>query len=282
MAKKVIAIASGKGGTGKTTAAVNLAAVAAFPVTLLDCDVEEPNVHLFIKPEWEHRERHTVLVPSFDLEKCTACGDCREKCRFNAIVIINDEPKVFAELCHSCGVCSLICPEGAIAETPREIGTVESGRWKHVTFAHGILDVSEAQSPPLMARVKEFSSEDGLTIIDCPPGTACPAVESVRGSDYVLLVTEPTPFGLNDLILAVEMTRALNIPFGILLNRADVGDDAVRDYCGRENIPILLEIPFDRELAVVCSGGDIAVEALPKYREIFTGLLDRLMSEVGE
>jgi MinD superfamily P-loop ATPase len=279
--KKTIAIASGKGGTGKTTVAVNLAAVASFGVTLLDCDVEEPNAHLFLKPEWEHEERHNVLIPQFDMEKCNACGDCREKCRFNAIVIIKNEPRVFNELCHSCGVCSMICPENAITETPREIGTVETGRWKHVSFTHGRLDVSEAKSPPLMERVKEFASKDGLTIIDCPPGTACPAVEAVRGSDFVLLVTEPTPFGLNDLVLAVEMTRALDIPFGILLNKSDIGDSAVVEYCKDQNIPILAEIPFDKSLAEVCSRGDIAVEKLPAYRDLFSRLLERLLVEVS-
>ncbi len=282
MKRKKLAIASGKGGTGKTTVAVNLAAVAAFPVTLLDCDVEEPNAHLFVKPTWEHKERHTVLIPSFDLDKCKASGECRAKCRFNAIVIINGKPQLIPDLCHSCGVCAIVCPENAITEIPREMGTVEMGRWKHVTFAYGILDIGEAMSPPLMARVKEFASKDGLTIIDCPPGTACPAVESVRDADYVVLVTEPTPFGLNDLALAVEMTRVLNLPFGVLLNRSDAGDNAVREYCAAENIPILLEIPFDRELAEVCSRGDIAVDELPRYRELFTDLLDRLVSEVGE
>lgn len=281
MKRATIAIASGKGGTGKTTAAVNLAAAASFPVTLLDCDVEEPNAHLFIKPEWKHTERHTVAIPAFDMEKCTACGDCRTACRFNAIVIIKDKPQVFPELCHSCGTCGIVCRENAITEIPREVGTIWSGAWKHVSFAYGLLDIGEAQSPPLILKVKEFAAGDGLTIIDCPPGTACPAVEAVRGADYVLLVTEPTPFGLNDLKLAVEMTRLVGLKFGVLLNRSDLGNDEAHRYCEAEGIRIIQEIPFDRELAEVCSRGGLVVDEIPRYRALFEDLLGRLLSEVG-
>jgi MinD superfamily P-loop ATPase len=279
-----IAIASGKGGTGKTTVAVNLASVWSRPLTLLDCDVEEPNGHLFLKPKWERAVRVSVPLPKVDMELCTSCGDCREACRFNAVVIIAGRPLMLPELCHSCGACIRACPTDAISEVGREIGTLEAGRWKHVSFVHGKLDVGEARSEPLIEAVREAglgSNSDGLILIDAPPGTSCPVIAAVRGSDYLLLVTEPTPFGLHDLMLAVGMGRALDLPLGVLINRSDIGDDKVREYCRGESIPILAEFPFDRRIAECYSRGEIASEALEDVREMYVALFDRLLREVS-
>ena len=276
MDRTIIAVASGKGGTGKTTVATNLARVAAIQgleVSYLDCDVEEPNGHIFLKPEIEMTASVCVPVPVVDEDKCTACGKCREICQYSAIALLGKTVLTFPNLCHGCGGCILVCPTGAITETGREVGVVEEGMADGVRFVHGKLRIGEAMSPPLIRAVKERVPVEGIAIIDSPPGTSCPVIQSVRGADYVLLVTEPTPFGLNDLKLAVEMLRVLNLPFGVVVNRADMGDEAVFDYCGSESIDVLLRIPDDRRIAEAYSRGRLAAEALPEYREVFASLL---------
>lgn len=272
----IIAVASGKGGTGKTTIATNLAHVAStqeIDVTYLDCDVEEPNGHIFLKPRIEKATPVSVSVPVVDEDKCTACGKCREICQYSAIVLLGKTVLTFPNLCHGCGGCMLVCPTGAISETGREVGFVEEGTAGDVRFVHGKLRVGEAMSPPLIREVRKRISSDGLSIIDAPPGTSCPVIQSVRGVDYVLLVTEPTPFGLNDLKLAVEMLRVMKLPFGVVVNRADMGDNAVFDYCGSQSINVLLRIPDDRRIAEAYSRGQLAVEALPEYAVMFESLL---------
>jgi MinD superfamily P-loop ATPase len=277
----VVAIASGKGGTGKTTVAVNMAAASTSPVTLLDCDVEEPNVHLFLKPERTKKERFTVSSPTVDLDACTGCEACREFCRFNAVVVISGKPTFFTDLCHSCGGCAMVCPEKAIHEVPRQVGHVESGVWKHVAVVHGCLDVGEAMSPPLIRQVRARGGRKGTVLIDAPPGTSCPVVTAVQGVDFVVLVTEPTPFGLNDLRMAVDMVRALGSRVGVIVNRADMGDKAVFDFCSAENIPLLGQIPYDRSLAEICSHGKVAAEIVPGYRRLFSSLLEKTIQEAG-
>lgn len=276
MDRTIIAVASGKGGTGKTTVATNLARVAAIQgleVSYLDCDVEEPNGHIFLKPEIEKTESVCVPVPVVDEDKCTACGKCREICQYSAIALLGKTVLTFPNLCHGCGGCILVCPTGAITETGREVGVVEEGMADGVRFVHGKLRIGEAMSPPLIRRVKERILDHGMAIIDSPPGTSCPVIQSVKGADYVLLVTEPTPFGLNDLKLAVEMLRVLNLPFGVVVNRADVGDEAVFDYCSSQSIDVLLQIPDDRRIAEAYSRGQLATQALPEYAEVFASLL---------
>lgn len=279
-----IAVASGKGGTGKTTISTNLSFTlsgAGGRVAYLDCDVEEPNGHLFLKPELDRSDPVGIPVPEVDATACSACGACGEICNFSAIVLVGEKVLTFPDLCHGCGGCARVCLDKAIREVPREIGVVEAGRSGDIRFVHGRLRVGEAMSPPLIRAVKERAPRDGVVLLDAPPGTSCPVVEAIRGSDYVLLVTEPTPFGLNDLTLAVEMLRQLGLPFGVVVNRSDVGDDRVVAYCRRESIPVLLEIPDDRRIAEAYSRGTLAVEAVPEYSARFSDLFESIKREVG-
>ncbi len=276
MHKTTIAVASGKGGTGKTTVATNLAHVASMQgldVTYLDCDVEEPNGHIFLKPKIEKTFSVCVSVPAIDQSKCTACGKCKDICHYSAIALLAKTVLTFPNLCHGCGGCMLVCPTGAISETKREVGTIEQGAAGAVRFVHGKLRIGEAMSPPLIREVKKQIPSGGLSIIDAPPGTSCPVIQSVRGADYVILVTEPTPFGLNDLKLAVDMLRVLDLPFGVVVNRADMGDEAVFDYCTSQSIDMLAKIPDDRRIAEAYSKGQLATQALPEYKDVFTSLL---------
>ncbi len=276
-----IAIASGKGGTGKTTIATNLAFCLARQgrdVQLLDCDVEEPNCHIFVKPVIDVSQPATVPVPKVNEEKCIGCGTCGEVCQYSAIVCMKGKVLVFPELCHGCGGCMRFCPEKAITEEGREVGVVETGRAKGFRFGQGRLRIGEAMAPPLIKAVKQAAVPNEVTIIDAPPGTSCPVIEAVRDSDFVILATEPTPFGLNDLKLAVEMVRVLDISFAVAINRCDVGDDGVKNYCKEEGIEIILEIPHDRRIAEAYSRGDLITESLDDYTAIFTNLGERLVN----
>jgi len=274
-----IAIASGKGGTGKTTIATNLARVASDKgqsVAYLDCDVEEPNGHIFLKPEIEREQSVISLIPEVDEGKCIHCGKCGEICRYSAIVCIKDKVLVYPELCHSCGGCALVCPTGAITEKQRQTGVVQIGKSDSIDFVHGISDLGVAVTPPLVRAVKRTAQDADIIIIDAPPGTSCPVIESVREVDYVVLVTEPTPFGLNDLKLAVEMSRTLGLRFAVVVNRVGIGDDRVHRYCKDEGIEILQEIPDDRKIAQAYSRGMLACEVSQDYRKLFEQLLDRI------
>jgi MinD superfamily P-loop ATPase len=275
----IISVASGKGGTGKTFVATNLALSLKSDVQLLDCDVEEPNAHLFIRPVIEEVITATTPVPEVDEEKCTLCGKCSEICQFKAIVVLGQTVLPFHELCHSCGGCVEVCPEGAISETGRELGVIERGHRNGLEFVHGKLRVGEAMSPPLIRKVRSFTNLDKLTIIDAPPGTSCPVIASTKGADFVLLVTEPTPFGLHDLKLMVEAIKILEIPHGLVINRSGIGDDQVKIYAEKENIPLLMEIPFDRGIAESYSRGELLVEVMPEWKERFLGLY-HLIEEV--
>ncbi len=272
----IISIASGKGGTGKTTVATNLAASLENDVQLLDCDVEEPNSHLFIRPLVEGTKTISTPVPEVDMEKCTLCGKCGEICQFKAIVVIGETVLPFHELCHSCGGCVEVCPEKAITEVDRELGVIEYGHRDGLEFIHGRLRIGEAMSPPLIRKVREYTRPGVLTIIDAPPGTSCPVIASMKDADFVLLVTEPTPFGLHDLKLAVGAVKILKIPCGLVINRSDIGDDHVREYANTERMPILMEIPFDRKIAEAYSKGEMIVEAFPEWKERFKDLLHQI------
>ncbi|MBW2603815.1 MAG: ATP-binding protein [Deltaproteobacteria bacterium] len=268
----IISVASGKGGTGKTTVATNLAVSIGSDVQLLDCDVEEPNAHLFINPVMELNKKAYTPVPQIDEEKCNFCKKCAEICRFKAIAVIKETVLTFPELCHSCGGCVEVCPEKAVTETGRELGVIEIGHRNNIAFVHGRLRIGEAMSPPLIREVRSHTQSDRLTIIDAPPGTSCPVIAAMKGADFILLVTEPTPFGLHDLKLAVEAVKLLEIPRGLVINRSDIGDDGVRTYAKMENLPILMEIPFDRRMAEAYSRGRLIVEEMPEWKEKFIEL----------
>jgi len=280
----IISIASGKGGTGKTLVATSLALSLScdYKVQLIDCDVEEPNDHVFLKPEITGSKSVSILVPKVDEEKCTYCGRCAQVCAYNAIAVLDNRVLTFPQLCHGCGACSYLCPEKAITEESRETGVVEWGHSNGVGFAHGKLTVGEAMSPPVIREVKERANSGDVVIIDVAPGTSCPVVEAIKGSDYCILVTEPTPFGLSDLALAVETVRELDIPCGVVLNRAGVGDNKVEEYCREKNIPILLTIPLDTEIARLYSRGIALVDGIPQWKSSFIQIFDEIMEIVDE
>ncbi len=277
-----IAVASGKGGTGKTTIATNLACAVARmgrKVQYLDCDVEEPNGHIFLKPDIKKTQAVTVDVPEVDLKKCTGCGKCGEICQYSAIVHLKENNVLtFEQLCHSCGGCLRVCPADAIKPKPLNIGDIEFGKAGSINFVHGKLRIGNVQTPSLIKEVKKHIEEDCLAILDVPPGTSCPVVEAVKGADFVLLVTEPTPFGLNDLKLAVGLVKEMNLPFAVIINRYGIGNEDVEKYCKVENIEIILKLPDDRRIAEAYSSGQIILDALSQYSEEFSKLYEKIKS----
>lgn len=274
-----IAVASGKGGTGKTTVSTSLALSSETEVQYLDCDVEEPNGHIFLKPVFDHRDVISVTIPEVNEDKCTACGKCRDICSYNAIVQFGDNVMTFPEMCHSCLGCFRVCDEDALIYATREIGVLESGMAGDIEFVHGKVRIGEAMGVPLLKAVKKKADSEKLTIIDAPPGTSCPFVESINGVDYVILVTEPTPFGLHDLKIAVEVLQNFNIPGGVIVNRSDLGDDKVQAFCAEQDLPVLLEIPFRRKIAEGYARGQNLIETVPELRSELNDVLTRLMTQ---
>lgn len=278
-----ISIASGKGGTGKTTISTNLAYYLAgrnVSVRYHDCDVEEPNGHLFLKPEITKKHPAFISVPLIDENRCTGCGKCVQLCEYNALARLGKTDMVFAELCHGCGGCTLICPQNAITEHEKEIGFVETGNSGKIGFVHGRLNIGEAMSPPLIRSVLGKMDNNFVNIIDAPPGTSCPVIASVKNTDFIVLITEPTPFGLNDLNLAIEMTREIGIPCGVLINRADEKSDTAREFCKQKNVSILAEIPDDRSIAEAYSKGEMIIDAVPQLQSVFAQLWEAIQKQV--
>jgi MinD superfamily P-loop ATPase len=273
----ILTVASGKGGTGKTTVSMNLARALGSEVRLLDCDVEEPNAHLFLEGGLLGEEVIAIPAPQVDESLCDGCGECSRFCQYHAIVSFGTAPLVFPAMCHGCGGCAKVCPRKAIREMDQRIGVVETIRAGEITLIQGRLDVGVAMAPPLIRAVKARVQDGVPAILDTPPGTSCPVITAIRGADFVVLVTEPTPFGLNDLKLAVAMVRDLGNPFGVVVNRVGIGDDRVRAFCREESISILLEIPDDRRIAEAYSRGRLVVEELPEYRGLFESLIETIM-----
>jgi MinD superfamily P-loop ATPase len=279
----IISVASGKGGTGKTLVASSLALSLNddHKIQLLDCDVEEPNANILLHLPVNQSQPVCIPVPKVDEQKCTYCGKCAEVCAYNAIAVIKEKVLVFPELCHGCGACSYLCPESAITEEGREVGIVERGHSGNLELIQGKLNVGEAMAPPVIREVKKSIDPANTIIIDVPPGTSCPVIEAIEGSDFCLLVTEPTPFGLNDFSLAVEVANKMGIPSGAVINRVGIGGDEVEQFCHREGIPILLRIPLDRDIAILYSKGIALVEGIPRWRDVFLKLFDDIREVVA-
>lgn len=271
----IISVASGKGGTGKTTVAVNLA-LSLDNVQLLDCDVEEPNSHIFIKPLLKRRYPVYVPIPIVDKKRCDGCGRCKEVCAYNAVAVTKKKVLVFPELCHGCGSCIYFCPNDALREENEEVGVVEIGEKDGVEFIQGKLNIGKMTAPPVIREVKKYISSGKTTIIDVPPGTSCPVITAIKDTNFIILVTEPTPFGLNDLSLAIEVARKLRIPFGVVINRSGLGNNDTDKYCQKEDIPILMRIPFSKKIAEVYSRGDPILKSLPEYKKKFQRLFEEI------
>jgi len=278
----IIAVASGKGGTGKTTVATALAQAlsrADISVSCLDCDVEAPNAHIFIRPDLGYSKNVELLIPEVDAELCTGCGQCAEVCQFHAIVVLGGQTLVFPELCHGCGSCMMVCPEDAISEAPRKLGLLEGGLSPDgINFGHGLLNVGEPMAVPVITQLKKWQDHNNseAVILDSPPGASCPVVESIRGADFVLLVTEPTPFGLHDLRQAYELTQELDIPAGLIINRDGIGDAGVDTYCKEIGLPILMRIPLEWEIGQGIAQGKSLLDIHPEYEDAFCALYTQI------
>lgn len=276
-----IAVLSGKGGTGKTFVTVNLASVAGNSL-YIDCDVEEPNGHLFLKPEAGEVEEVFVQIPVVDGEKCSGCRKCVDFCKFNALAYIKDRVKVFKELCHSCGGCAMLCPEKAIVEEARGVGVIKTGASKSLRTKTGILNIGEASGVPIIRRLLEEITAEENVYIDCPPGSSCLVMESIKDADYCVLVTEPTVYGVHNTALVHELVTMFNKSFGLILNKVSDNARIAREFCSKNGIGIIGEFPYDSEIAKLCSNGDLLVENSEKYAKVFSDILRRIETEVGD
>jgi len=274
----VIAVASGKGGTGKTTVSTNLALYLAREdkITLMDLDVEEPNDRIFLHPDKVIEESVNKIIPVIDYEKCTFCGKCAEWCEFNSLAVLANEVLVFPELCHSCGVCMYFCPEGAISNSDYQLGVISKSSLPNIDFFEGRLNIGEIASPEVIKEVKAYIKPEQTTLLDAPPGTSCSVVETIKGIDFCILVTEPTHFGLSDLKIMVSILQQKNIPGGIIINQYEKSQPLIDDYARENNIPVLARIPFDKKIAAFYSEGIPFLDHLPEYTDIFAGIIPQI------
>lgn len=281
-----IAVASGKGGTGKTTIATSFALSIINDISesllFLDCDVEAPNAHLFLKPQLTEEKPVEILIPEVNESLCTHCGECAKVCQFQAIAVLGNKTLVFPQLCHGCGSCTMICPANAIQEIPKSIGVLQKGTAGEIKFARGVMDIGEPMAVPIIRQLKKWVAplEPQITIIDSPPGTSCPVVESIRGSDFLILVTEPTPFGFHDLKLAHQVAKDLQIPAGVIINRENGAFSELEDYCKEENLPILMRVPFRRNIAEGIAKGRNLIEILPEMTASFQNIYHQITTLV--
>ncbi|NLO37158.1 MAG: 4Fe-4S binding protein [Clostridiaceae bacterium] len=273
-----LAVLSGKGGTGKTTVSASLAKIIP-GCQYADCDVEEPNGAIFLKPDLLEAKEVRVLVPEVDQAVCTGCGACARICQFSAIAVVRKKVLIFPELCHHCGACVLVCEPGALTEVERPIGTIEASADN--TFIQGRLAIGEPSGIPIIDAIKKWLDPDRPAVLDCPPGAGCSVVKSLEGADYALLVTEPTPFGLHDLAIAWSLVQRMGLPAGLVLNKSGPGNEPVYAFCREHQLPVLLEIPFSRSIAVAYASGQLPVDTDPVWVRRFTDLYDRISQEVA-
>jgi len=275
----ILSIASGKGGTGKTTVATNIA-LSIKNVQFIDCDVEEPNANIFLNANINELEEVKIVYPEINQNKCNYCGKCSEFCAYNAIAVVKRKVLVFPELCHSCKGCEIVCPKNAVNWNNRSIGLIQKGQTDSIEFYQGLLNEGEMQAIPLIKSLKNKVNKNKNVIIDSPPGTSCPVIESIEGSDYCILVTEPTPFGFHDLKLAIEVVKDMAIPFGIIINRDGIGYKKIEEYCQKENIKILLKIPERKKIAYLYSKGVSISSQSYEWHEMFGQVFDKIKNEV--
>ena len=275
----IISVLSGKGGTGKTLISVNLAS-ALDNALYLDCDVEEPNGFIFLKPEVTEREAVNVKSPVINVDKCLACGQCVRACQYNALALVKEKVIVFPKICHSCGTCLLVCPAECMEEKDREIGVVEGGTAGNLTCYQGKLNVGEPITVPIIKQLKKKINPGKNIVLDCPPGSSCSVVNSIEGSDYCLLVTEPTPFGFHDLQIAVGLVRQMGIPLGVVLNKSQAGSNIIIEYCQKERIKLLGAIPFSQDIAKIYSQGNLLTAQGHYWKCYFADLAYRIQEVI--